>query len=301
MTERRYVLMTAARNEDAYIGKTLESVVTQTVLPKRWIIVSDGSRDHTDEIVGDYAARYPFITLIRRDGDKERNFGSKVRALSAAYSELKREECDYVGVLDADVSFDRNYFESLFECFDTNPQLGIGGGVLYELQKGRYEKVATSEDWSVSGPIQTFLRKCYDDIGEYRPVRRGIDAVAEVMARQKGYQVRAFPALKVIHHRKTGSQGMTLWKTSFALGAQDYRLGYDFFFFAARCCRFFGEFPMAPFVMMAGYCWSLLRWQDWAVPEDFVRYLRREQRSRLWRAIFSRRSDSGLRKGAATL
>src|SRR4030095_7056049 len=49
-----YVLITPARNEAAFIAKTLESVVAQTVLPKRWVVVSDGSTDGTDEIVTKY-------------------------------------------------------------------------------------------------------------------------------------------------------------------------------------------------------------------------------------------------------
>jgi len=46
-----YVLITAARNEEAYIEKTIKSVISQTILPKKWVIVSDGSTDRTDEIV----------------------------------------------------------------------------------------------------------------------------------------------------------------------------------------------------------------------------------------------------------
>ena len=40
----RYVIITAARNEEAYIENTIQSVISQTALPLKWIIVSDGSK-----------------------------------------------------------------------------------------------------------------------------------------------------------------------------------------------------------------------------------------------------------------
>ena len=49
-----YVLMTAAYNEEATIEKAIESELSQTLLPQRWDIVSDGSVDRTDEIVHKY-------------------------------------------------------------------------------------------------------------------------------------------------------------------------------------------------------------------------------------------------------
>ena len=61
-----YVLITPAHNEAAFIEKTLDSVIAQTRLPERWIIVDDGSMDHTAEIVEEYAKRYPWIELVRR-------------------------------------------------------------------------------------------------------------------------------------------------------------------------------------------------------------------------------------------
>ena len=102
---------------------------------------------------------------------------------------------------DADVTFDENYFESILTQFHENPSLGISGGVICDVINGKINHHVISADWSVSGAIQLFRRKCYEDIGGYIPIKRGIDAIAEVMARMQGWEVRSFPEFKVLHHR----------------------------------------------------------------------------------------------------
>jgi biofilm PGA synthesis N-glycosyltransferase PgaC len=69
-----YVLITPARDEAKFIEKTIKSVVTQTVLPLKWVIVSDGSTDGTDDIVKRYVAEHPWIELLRMPEREERNF-----------------------------------------------------------------------------------------------------------------------------------------------------------------------------------------------------------------------------------
>ncbi len=123
-----YVLITAARNEADYIEHTLKSVVKQTILPKKWSIVSDGSTDRTDEIVKRYEAKYDFIQLLRREPDGGRDFGSKVYAIRAGLEQLTGIEFDFIGNLDADISFESDYYESIFSIFMKYPKLGIAGG-----------------------------------------------------------------------------------------------------------------------------------------------------------------------------
>jgi len=129
MNEFLYVLITATKNEEAYIEKMIQSAIAQTILPKKWVIVSDGSKDRTEEIVNQYAAQYEFIDLLRADADPQRNFGSKARAIAAGYERVKSIYHDYVGILDADVSFSPTYYESIMQKFEQNPRLGIAGGI----------------------------------------------------------------------------------------------------------------------------------------------------------------------------
>ena len=108
-----YVLITPARNEEAFIEKTIQSVISQTILPQTWVIVSDGSIDRTEEIVHRYTLLYNFIQLIQIKSNENRNFSSKARAFNTGYTMLENVEYDFIGNLDADISFESNYFEKI--------------------------------------------------------------------------------------------------------------------------------------------------------------------------------------------
>ncbi len=101
-----YVLITPARNEADYIEKTLQSVVAQTHLPKRWVIVSDGSTDATDDLVQKYQEGREWLELLRLPERQERHFAAKVRAFEAGYERVKDLDFEVIGNLDGDVSFD---------------------------------------------------------------------------------------------------------------------------------------------------------------------------------------------------
>ena len=290
MNKFSYILITAAKNEEAYIEKTIQSVIAQTVLPRKWVIVSDGSTDRTEKIVSQYAAKYDFIELVRADAVEQRNFGSKARAITAGYERVKSIDHEYVGILDADVSFSPTYYESIMQKFEQNPKLGIAGGILFDRHKEKYVKQRTSTNWSVSGPIQMFRRECYEQVGGNLPVRGGVDAVAEVMARMKGWEVRAFPEITVFHHRSTGAEKGSKWVICFNQGVEDYLLGYHLAFFLGRCFLRFIRRPylFGSLAMLCGYCWSWLRRSKRQVSSEFVQYLRREQLKRLLFFLYPR-------------
>src|SRR3954453_24185051 len=104
-----YVLVTPARNEAAFIRKTLDSVVTQTLLPERWVIVDDGSTNQTAEIVESYAMRHPWIELVRRVQDRDRSFASKAHGVKTGLDRANCLQFEILGNLDADVSFGPDY------------------------------------------------------------------------------------------------------------------------------------------------------------------------------------------------
>jgi len=280
----KYTLITPARNEEAYLEKTIQAVIAQTILPQRWVIVSDGSTDRTDEIAGKYPTEHDFIQLIANDGDAERNFGSKSKAIEYGYKQLAGIDYDYIGNLDADVAFAPNYYEQILTKFEENPKLGVAGGIRYDLVSGeKFEKVLCAKN-SVGGPFQLFRRECYEKIGGYLPLKYGgVDAVAETMARMHGWQVQSFDEYRVNHFRRTGTAGRGIIHARFRAGMKDYLIGYHPLFQLLR-----GTYHMlgSPFLIggaafLTGYFWAALRRLKRPVSDEFVRYLRTEQMARL--------------------
>ncbi len=278
-----YVLMTAAKNEQKYIERTIQSVIGQTVAPLRWVIASDGSTDRTDEIIQGYAQRFPFIVLVRRQETERRNFGSKVRALRAAAACLEDIEYEFIGNLDADVSFEPEYYEKVLARFGEDPLLGIAGGLLWDFYGETFQPQRPSPE-SVGGPIQMFRAECWKAVGGYLPLECGCeDGVAEVTARMHGWKVRQLKDLRVLHHRRTGTEGRGWAKICWKGGESEYAIGYHPLFHFARTIQRIRDRPflVGSLVRSASYGWFAVKRLERPVPEDFVRFLRREEMFKL--------------------
>src|SRR6204780_1487083 len=127
-----YVLVTPARNEEALIEKTIQSVIAQTVLPTKWAIVNDGSTDNTESIVSRYAANHPWIELVNLPAHRDRSFAGKVHAFNAGQERVKDLDYEVIGNLDSDVSLDPDHFEFLLAKFQNEPRLGVAGTIFRE-------------------------------------------------------------------------------------------------------------------------------------------------------------------------
>lgn len=281
MKKTSYVLITPARNEEAYIEETIKSIIAQTIRPLEWIIVSDGSTDKTDEIVESYTSRFNFIKLVKAENQEKRNFGSKVNAFRAGYEKLEIQDYGFIGNLDADVTFDKNYFECLFNKFEKNPKLGLAGGIIAVLVDGKYEKQINSLN-SVAGAVQLFRRTCYEDIGGYIPLKSGgIDSAAEIMARMKGWQVQTFPEYLVLHHRRVGSSNQ--YRSMFKKGIVNYSLGYHPIF---QIVSAIFRMKAKPYItgsmcILLGYFWAMICRHKRPISDELVKFLRSEQLQRI--------------------
>lgn len=274
-----YVLITPARNEAVYIEQTIQSIINQTVLPEKWIIVSDGSTDGTDEIVQRYQAQYSFIELLRRQSSEERNFASKVYAFKNGLGRVTGVGYDFIGNLDADLTFAPFYYAKVLEKLMSNPKLGIAGGEVFDFYDNKAHKRYSSYN-SVAGGVQLFRRSCYEEVGGYIPISFGNeDSIAEITARMKGWETRSFPELKVLHHRRTGTEGRSVLKARFKQGHIECMLGYHPLFHVARAMQRLRESPfvLGSLVRMCGYFWTWLRKPKRKVSEEFVKFLRQEE------------------------
>jgi glycosyltransferase involved in cell wall biosynthesis len=278
-----YVLITPARNEAQYIELTLKSVVAQDVLPLKWVIVSDGSTDGTDGIVAGYAAEHPWIELVRMPERKERNFAGKVLAFNAGWDQVKEMEFDAVGSVDADASFEPDYFAFLLEKLAEDPRLGLAGTRFKEAIGYGYDYRFVSIE-HVTGICQLFRRQCFEDIGGYVPVKEGaIDRIANIAARMKGWKTRTFTEKSYFHHRQMGTAQQSGLRVRFRDGVKDYNVGshplWELFRSAYQMTK--PPFILGGLALLLGYAWSLARGARRPVSDEMARFTRREQMQRL--------------------
>jgi glycosyltransferase involved in cell wall biosynthesis len=291
--ELRLVLVTPARNEAAFIEETIKSVVDQIVQPVRWVIVSDGSTDGTDEIVAAYAATHDWIKLVRLPERQERNFAGKVNAFNAGYATLSGLDYNVIGNLDADISVDKGHFEFLLEKLSENPKLGVAGTPFREGRR-QYDYRFTSIE-HVSGACQLFRRECFEQIGGYKPIKTGgIDLVAVISARMKGWQTRSFVEKASTHHRKMGTAKHNALVAIFHGGFTDYTHGSDPVWEVFRCMYQMTRWPivLSGSFCLAGFLWAMVSRTDRVVSPEFIQFRRIEQRRRL--RNFFKQFPSGL-------
>ncbi|OHD64748.1 MAG: hypothetical protein A2176_10485 [Spirochaetes bacterium RBG_13_51_14] len=281
MGNKKYILITSAYNEEKNIEKTIQSVIVQSILPAEWIIVSDGSTDKTNKIIQSYQKKYKFINFIRMPAGNTHSFASKVFALQAGFESLKNKYYDFIGILDADVSFEKNYFKEIITRFENDENLGVAGGNIIEYSNGVYMKRIKTLN-SVAGAVQLFRKECFDDTIGFQPFEYGgEDAVVEISARMKGWAVKTFPEIEVIHHGFVG--GKNLLRTRYRRGIRFFLLGYHPVFNIVRCIFRMRERPIliGSFVELIGFFYAYMKYKKSKLPVEVVCYLRNEQIQRL--------------------
>ena len=282
-TSPKFVLITPARNEAQYIELTLQSVVSQIVRPLRWVIVSDGSTDGTDELVKKYAIENPWIELVRMPERKERHFAGKVMAFNAGYARVRDLEYDAIASLDADISFDPNYFSFLLEKMWEDPKLGLVGTPFQDGPNPIYDYRFVNIE-HVSGACQLFRRQCFEEIGGYTPVKGGgIDYLAVLTARKKGWKTRTFTEKICHHHREMGTAQHGILRARFKNGIKDYAFGNHPLWQLSRMVYQMTRKPwiLGGAMLMAGYSWAWIRRFERPVSHELVVFSQREQMERL--------------------
>jgi biofilm PGA synthesis N-glycosyltransferase PgaC len=280
--DHKYVLVTPARDEAMLIEETIKSVIRQTVLPAKWVVVSDGSTDGTDDIVKEYADRYKWMELVRIPGRAERDFAGKVLAFKTGYERLKELPYEFIGNLDADITFEEDYMSFLLNKFTVNPKLGIAGTPFKEAGESYDFRFSATEH--VSGACQLFRRECYEGIGGYVPVKGGgIDLIAVLSARMQGWETRTFTEKHSVHHRKEGTAAGGVISARFKDGQKDYVLGAHPVWEVFRAVYQMSRKPLVirGLAILCGYIWSSVRRADRTVSVELMRFRRRDQMHRL--------------------
>jgi len=288
MSKDKYILITSAHNEAELIEHTIKSVLNQQLKPVEWIIIDDGSSDNTSEIVSKFAARNSFIKLFYKKPDPGRDFSSKVNAIHLAVSKIITSEYDYLGILDADITFDSSYYASVISKFENNKKLGIVGGLIYDIVNGKTIPLYLHPNIT-RGAVQFFKRECFEEIGGILPLKYGgEDSAACFYARLKGWEVQNFEDLKGFHHRLAGTADRSIYKSRFREGFVEYHLGYHPIFEFVKGITRFKEQPMivGSIVRFTGFWWANLKREKRSISGELINFIRKEQIKRLFKIRF---------------
>jgi poly-beta-1,6-N-acetyl-D-glucosamine synthase len=277
----KYAIITPARDEEAFIEKTMASVVSQTIRPIYWIIVNDGSRDNTGEIIDKFAAQYPWIIARHRPNRGFREAGGGVIAtFYDGYAQLPSHDWDFLVKLDADLSFSTDYFERCFEEFANDPKLGIGGGGIYHEEKGALT-LERNPSFHVRGATKIYRKECWEAL-EGLIQAPGWDTIDELKANMLGWSTRTFPHLRLSHFRYTGSADGA-WKDCIKNGRANYITGYHPIFMLLKCAARIAKRPYVKgsiglfWGFVSGYLRRIPRVQD----QRLIQYTRVQQMRRI--------------------
>ena len=229
-----YYIVIPAYNEAAFIQFTLDSLASQTILPKKVVVVNDNSTDKTAEIVTEFALKYPWISLVNKTSEAVHLPGSKV--IQAFYKgfEALDEYYDVIVKLDADLILPNHYFETILNIFKNDPEVGMAGGFAYIEKNGNWILENLTDKDHIRGAFKAYRKACFLQIGNLKPAM-GWDTVDELLSKFYGWKVVTDAALKVKHLKPTGAN---YDKTArYKQGEAFYTLGYGFWITAIASAK----------------------------------------------------------------
>jgi biofilm PGA synthesis N-glycosyltransferase PgaC len=276
---RRYLVISPCRDEEQYMRQTLDTVVAQTCKPARWVIVDDGSTDRTPEILAEYAAKHPFIQVVRRENRGRRAVGPGViEAFYAGMEAVDLDQFDYVCKLDLDLELPLGYFERVMEQMEAEPRLANFSGKPYLREAdGRLVSERLGDENAV-GQVKFYRTPAFKEIGGF--VRQvSWDGIDGHMCRMRGWVARSDdrPELRFVHLRQMGSSQQSLWVGRLRWGFGKYFMGSALYFVAAVALYRMLEKPyiVGGWGILWGYVKALLAGKPRFEDPEFRRFLRR--------------------------
>jgi glycosyltransferase involved in cell wall biosynthesis len=272
---RTYAVVTPARDEATNLPRLAACLAHQTVRPRAWNIVVNGSSDGTFELAEELAAEHEWVHVLSLPGSASADRGAPVvRALQAGIAALGPKPPEIVVNVDADISMDPDYFEQLLSKFDSDPSLGIASGSAFELQRGAWRQRFVT-DTTVWGASRAYRWACLQQLLPFEE-RIAWDGLDEFKANAGGWRTTAFEDIPFRHHRPEGQRDGSAWRARRNQGNAAYYLGYRPSYLMIRALWHMRREPAA-FGMIWGYGVAALRGDPRTADSDARDFLRRRQ------------------------
>ncbi|MBP6587783.1 MAG: glycosyltransferase family 2 protein [Flavobacterium sp.] len=221
----KYYIVIPSYNEEALIGLTLQSLISQTVLPSKIVVVNDNSTDRTAEVVLEFAKENPYISLVNKTSENIHLPGSKVIQAFQKGFETLDDNYDLIVKLDADLIFPPNYFETIIKLFQSDDRIGMAGGFCYIEKNGDWILENLTDKDHIRGALKAYRKETFQQIGGLKPAM-GWDTVDELLCKFHNWKVVTDESLHVKHLKPTGANYN---KTArYKQGEAFYSLGYGF-------------------------------------------------------------------------
>ena len=221
----KFHIVIPAHNEEDNIGRTLSSLINQSLLPTKMVVVDDNSTDNTASIVTKIAKNYPWISLISNTSSKTHLPGSKIiNAFYKGYYSLD-EDFDIICKYDADLIFPKNYLESLASHYQKNSRLGMVAGHCYILKNRKWQLENLTSIEHIRGPLKAYRKACFLEIGGLKR-SMGWDTIDELLALYYGWEFTTDESLHVRHLKPTGAKYDP--KAKYLQGTALYKMRYGF-------------------------------------------------------------------------
>lgn len=282
-----YVIISPCRNEADFMRQTLDSVVTQSVLPKLWVIVDDGSTDETPKILAEYSAKHPFIQIVTRQNRGHRSVGPGViEAFYEGLAAVDLKKYAFLCKLDLDLIMPPRYFETLIQRMVANPRLGNCSGKPYFVDKATGNLVSEGcGDENAIGASKFYRRTCFEEIDGF--VRQVMwDGIDGHRCRQLGWIAVSWdePVLRFVHLRPMGSsqQGIITGRKRHGFG--QYFMGTPLIYMAVSAAyrMFRPPYVVGGLAMMWGYLESMIKQVAKFDDPELVKFINRYQ----WACLF---------------
>ena len=221
----KYYIVIPSYNEEALIGLTLQSLISQTVLPSKIVVVNDNSTDRTAEVVLEFAKENPYISLVNKTSENIHLPGSKVIQAFQKGFETLDDNYDLIVKLDADLIFPANYFETVIKHFQSDDHIGMAGGFCYIEKNGDWVLENLTDKDHIRGALKAYRKETFQQIGGLKPAM-GWDTVDELLCKFYNWKVVTDESLHVKHLKPTGANYNQAAR--FKQGEAFYSLGYGF-------------------------------------------------------------------------